>query len=120
MKKANLLKLPSLRAKPPRSPKGLGTAGRRLWTGIQREYSITDAGGIAHLMSACRAEDDLERLRNQVRREGDTITVTGKPPIAHPLLASIRGLETVKRQALRSLNLDLEPLRDRVGRPAGR
>ena len=120
MKKSNLVKLPSLRSKPPRSPKGLGTAGRRLWAGIQAEYSITDGGGIAHLMSACKAEDDLERLRGQVKKDGDLITVTGKPPIAHPLLASIRGLETVKRQALRSLNLDLEPLRDRVGRPAGR
>jgi hypothetical protein len=38
----------------------------------------------------------------------------------HPLLAAIRGLEAVKRQALKSLNLDIEPLRDKPGRPGGR
>ena len=38
----------------------------------------------------------------------------------HPLLAAIRGLEALKRQALKSLNLDIEPLRDKPGRPGGR
>jgi hypothetical protein len=120
MKKfAAMVKLPyrgSLRE----PPKSLKKAGRNLWNSIQDQYGIDDAGGLAHLLTACRSEDDLERMRGTVARDGDTITDRFGQKREHPLLGAIRGLEAVKRQALKSLNLDLEPLRDKPGRPGGR
>src|SRR5262245_33349975 len=59
--------------KPPRAPGGLSKAGRGLWRSIQLEYTVDDAGGVAHLIAACRAEDDLQRMREQVEKDGDTL-----------------------------------------------
>jgi hypothetical protein len=108
-----------LKPKVQRAPAGLGKSGRRLWKAIQESYAIDDPGGVAFLVSACRAEDDIIRMRTKVAKDGDTLTVTDKPPTAHPLLAVIRGLENIRRQSLRALNLDLEPLHNRPGRPGG-
>jgi glutathione S-transferase len=40
-------------------------------------------------------------------------------PKPHPLLATERDARAQFLAALKALNLDLEPLRDRVGRPGG-
>ena len=117
-KTAEIFKFPAER-KVPRPPRGLEKAGRQLWRSIQAEYAIDDAAGLAFLHSACHAEDDIIRWRGLVAKEGDTIPVLDKPPVAHPLLPQIRGAEQIKRQALRGLNLDIEPLRDKPGRPPG-
>lgn len=119
MKNSALLKL-QLPSKPPRAPKGLGNSGRRLWGAIQAEYFIRDPGGLSHLLSACRAEDDLARMRATVTADGDMIEDRFHQKVPHPLLVAIRGSEAVKRQALGALNLDLEPLHDKPGRPPGR
>ena len=113
------LKLP-LKRVPAQPPKELKAPGRALWEGIQQEYAIQDPGGLSHLASACRAADDIARMRNKVSREGDTIKDRFGQIREHPLLAAIRGAEATKRQALKSLNLDIEPLRDKPGRPPGK
>src|SRR5262245_54658289 len=118
VKNSKVIKFPS--RKPPRSPAGLSRAGRKLWREIQGEYSIEDAGGIAHLVAACRAEDDLQRMRETVTKDGDVILDRFNQKVPHPLLSSIRGMEAIRRQALNALHLDLEPLKDRVGRPGGK
>jgi hypothetical protein len=100
-------------------PKELKKAGRTQWNAIQLEYGINDPGGLAHLITSCRVEDDLQRMRAIVARDGDTLNDRFGQKREHPLLAAIRGLEAVKRQALKSLNLDIEPLRDKPGRPGG-
>jgi hypothetical protein len=101
-------------------PRGLKRAGRTLWVAIQKEYGINDPGGISHLVTACRSEDDIERMRKAVAEDGDMTSDRFGQKREHPLLSAIRGLEAVKRQALKSLNLDIEPLRDKPGRPGGR
>ena len=118
-KSAAVVKLP-YRGPLPEPPKGLKKAGRNQWISIQEQYGIDDPGGLAHLVSACRTEDDIARMRATLERDGDTITDRFGQKREHPLLAAIRGLEAVKRQALKSLNLDIEPLRDKPGRPGGR
>ena len=100
-------------------PKVLNKVGRQLWNSIQLEYDIADPGGLSHLLTACRSEDDIERMRETVSQDGDLVTDRFGQKQPHPLLVAIRGLETTKRQALSSLNLDIEPLRDRPGRPGG-
>src|SRR5215472_9365233 len=108
--------------KPPRVPATaqLGKAGRRLWVEIQKEYCITDPGGVTLLLSAAKAEDDLMRMRAIVAKDGDTIKDRFGQKVAHPLLLAIRGSEAIKRQSIGALHLDLEPVRDKPGRPSGR
>jgi hypothetical protein len=102
--------------KKPKIPEELGTAGRRLWKAIQDEFEILDSGGLAYLLSAARAEDDIQRMRQTLAREGD-VSPTDRSR-AHPLHAAIRGAETVRRQSLRALNLDIGPMRTTgPGRP---
>jgi len=99
-------------------PKELGDAGRALWKAVMAEYDVVDVGGKAHLLAACRAEDDICRMRATIAREGDVCKRDPSKP--HPLLAAIRGLEAVRRQSLKALNLaigdDLQP--KPIGRPS--
>src|SRR5258706_11533247 len=118
LKKSNVIDFP-FSGKVSRAPKGLKAPGRRLWKAIQAEYSIDDPGGSAHLEAACRAEDDIQRMRKTVTTDGDVLLDRFGQKTPHPLLAAIRGLEAVRRQALSALNLNVEPLHDRPGRPAG-
>jgi len=118
--KNSLLKLPIRHFSPPRAPPGLGKPGRKLWREIQRQYAIEDSGGLAHLTSTCQAADDLARMRGVVERDGDTLLDRFGQVIGHPLLLAIARTESVKRLALAALCLDVEPLKDRVGRPSGK
>ena len=96
----------------PKPPTGLRRYGSALWKTILDEYEIEDAGGLAHLLAACRSEDDIQRIRRQVEADGDLVKDRFGQPREHPLLAACRGAETIRRAALKALNLDLEPLRD--------
>src|SRR5262245_54704845 len=113
VKNPKLINFPGIR-KPPRAPQGLGKAGRRLWRAISAEYRIEDAGGLSHLESLCRTEDKIVDLRATLATDGDTIIDRFQQRRSHPLLIELRGFETVKRQLLNALHLDLEPLNDRV------
>jgi hypothetical protein len=104
----DISKFPSKR-QTPEPPEELATAGRDLWTSLQREYIIDDPAGLSSLLTACRAVDDLQSMRAVVAVDGLTqVDRTGKMS-PHPLLAAIRGTELIKKQALRSLNLDATP-----------
>jgi len=70
------------------------------------------------LGTICKCEDDLERMRQQVAKDGDVLLDRFGQRVAHPLLAAIRGCETVKQRALRGLNLEAD-LPAKVGRPTG-
>ena len=120
MKKSSAVVTLPFRGTVTEPPRGLKKAGRTLWNAVQKEYGINDPGGISHLVTACRSEDDIQRMRAAVARDGDMTSDRFGQKREHPLLAAIRGLEAVKRQALKSLNLDIEPLRDKPGRPGGR
>jgi hypothetical protein len=120
MKKSSAVVSLQFRGTVAEPPRGLKKAGQALWNDIQAQYGISDPGGISHLVTACRSEDDIQRMRKSVAKDGDMTKDRFGQKREHPLLAAIRGLEAVKRQALKSLNLDIEPLRDRPGRPGGR
>ena len=98
-------------------PKELGPAGRRLWKAIADEYEVIDSGGLAHLLAACRAEDDIQRMRATIAAKG--YICKDDPSKPNPLLAAIRGSEAVRRQSLRALNLDVGPPGYGPGRPEG-
>ena len=120
MKKNSAVLAFPLKPRAPKPPKTLGAAGRALWRSIQSEYSVVDAGGIAHLLTACRSENDISVWREAVAKDGPIVVDRFGQQKSHPLIKEIAQAEAVRRAALLALNLNIEPLQDRPGRPAGK
>jgi hypothetical protein len=102
----------------PAPPAHLGEAGRGLWSSIQADYKITDPGGLALLQQACEALDRIASVRVQIDQQGELLVIKGVPRV-NPLCAVERDQRAALARCIRYLNLDIEPLRDRVGRPPG-
>lgn len=105
--------------KPPKPPKHLSTEGRRWWAKIADEYSIDDEAGLLVLQTAFEAFDRMRAAQAQVGAEGSTVTDRFGQTKAHPLLPIERDARGQFLAALKQLNLDIEPLADAPGRPAG-
>jgi hypothetical protein len=103
----------------PRPPAHLGADGLALWQGIQRDYGIDDPAGLELLRQAAEAADRIASVRSQIDLQGELLTIRGIPRV-NPLCAVERDQRAALVRCLRNLNLDLEPLRDRPGRPPGR
>jgi hypothetical protein len=99
-------------------PAHLGDAGRELWQTIQAGYQISDPGGLALLRTAAEASDRVASARAQIDEQGELLTIRGIPRV-NPLCAVERDARAALIRAIKELHLDLEPLRDRPGRPEG-
>lgn len=84
------------------------------------EYGISDAGGENLLMTFAAAYSLELDCQDQITKEGLTVTDRFGQAKPHPLLASLRDARSQKLASLKALNLDLEPLKNGVGRPPGR
>jgi phage terminase small subunit len=102
----------------PAPPAHLGVSGLELWRSIQASYALDDPGGLALLAVACEASDRVASCRKQLDEEGEVITVRGLPR-AHPAAAIERDARAAMIRAIKELHLDIEPLRDKPGRPSG-
>jgi hypothetical protein len=100
------------------APTHLGEAGRELWTSIQHAYQIDDPGGRALLQQAAEAADRIASVRRQIDEQGELLVIKNIPRV-NPLCAVERDQRAALVRCLRNLNLDVEPLRDRPGRPEG-
>jgi hypothetical protein len=103
----------------PQPPKHLGEDGLALWQGIQRDYGIDDPAGLELLRQAAEAADRIASVRAQIDQQGELLVIKGIPRV-NPLCAVERDQRAALVRCLKNLNLDLEPLRDRPGRPPGR
>jgi hypothetical protein len=83
------------------------------------EYDIADAAGLLLLEQALRCFDRAEQCRQVLDQEGVVTMDSRQRPKAHPAAAVERDSRAGMLAALKALNLDVEPLRDRVGRPGG-
>jgi len=101
-------------ARSPEPPDDLGEVEKAAWRAIALEFAITDAGGLALLTDYARSLHLARRCAEQIELDG----LQPKPGKAHPLLKVMHDARSSARAALKALNLDLEPLRDGVGRPA--
>lgn len=106
--------------KTPRIPRHLSSEARKLWRTLTAEYDIADVGGLAILKTGLEAFDRATGAREAIDRDGLTMPDRFGVQKPHPLLAAERDARAQWLAALKQLNLDLEPLRDRPGRPAGR
>ena len=108
----------SLKAKSPKTPKHLRRDGAELFRDVASEYGISDSAGIALLATACECLDRMRAAQRAIEEHGEmTLDRYGCPKI-NPAI----GLEKDSRAhfilALKALSLDIEPIRNRVGRPA--
>ncbi len=100
-------------------PKHLSTEAKKIWKTVISEYGIVDIAGIKILKTALESFDRAQSAREQI--EADGLTVLDRFGILkpHPLLPIERDSRSAFLAGLKALNLDIEPLKDRPGRPSG-
>jgi hypothetical protein len=97
-------------------PRDLGKHGRALWDAVQREYAITDRGGIEILAQVCGAVDVIESLGEAIERDG-AIVYGRTGPKTHPGIKDQTALRALVCRGLERLGLNVETLKPGPGRP---
>ena len=108
------------RKQPHNPPPTLSRPAAEWWRALVAEYGIHDAAGELLLGEAMAAWDRLQQTEALINRDGPIIPGAGGRPVQHPAVAIARDCRSAFLASLKSLNLDLEPLRDGPGRPPGR
>jgi P27 family predicted phage terminase small subunit len=103
----------------PAAPAGLSPAAKKWWDRLTVEFAINDPAGELLLETALRCFDRAEQARKQLDQDGPTTTDSRGRPKVHPAASVERDSRSGMLQALKALHLDIEPLRDRPGRPGG-
>ena len=107
-------------AEKPASPsKTLSAEARKWWRKVGEDYEITDPAGILLLQTALEAFDRMRGAQESIANDGATVSDRFGQMRAHPMITVERDARAAMLAALKALNLDLEPLRDRIGRPSG-
>lgn len=83
------------------------------------EYAIDDHGGLLLLQTACESFDRMREAQAAIKKTGAVYQDRFGQPKSNPACVVERDSRNQMMQALKALNLDLEPLRDSVGRPPG-
>ena len=100
-------------------PKHLSEEAREWWAKLTEEYCIDDDAGRLLLQTGLEAFDRMRDCQAAIDRDGEMIKDRFEQLKAHPLLATERDTRAQMLASLKALNLDIEPLRDRPGRPGG-
>jgi hypothetical protein len=95
-------------------PRDLAAPERATWVQLSSEYELTDGAALVLLEQLCRNLQLSRECRAEIQKDGKLLD--GRP---HPLLRIGIAAERAASTALRSLNLDLEPLNAGPGRPPG-
>jgi phage terminase small subunit len=102
-------------------PAHLTKEARRLWKALLAEWpTVGDVAGLAILKTGLEAFDRATGARLAIDKDGLTIVDRFGIAKPHPLLPAERDARGQWLAALKQLNLDVEPLRDKPGRPGGR
>lgn len=87
---------------------------------LTKEFSIDDEAGRLILQTAMEALDRLREAQGILAKDGPTLKDRFGQMKAHPLTTVERDSRAAMMQALKALNLDIEPLKDGPGRPGGK
>ena len=102
-------------------PKHLSRESKRIWRRMVAEYHpFDDMHGLKVLEVSLDAYDRFQAARLQIEAEGMTVLDKFEQIKPHPLLTVERDSRAAFLAGLKALNLDLEPLRDKPGRPGGK
>jgi phage terminase small subunit len=115
-----LRKIEVKRMKIIKPPVHLTKEAKIIWRDILKEYEIDDAAGLRILRVALESFDRAQSARKEIDRLGMTIKDKAGQVKMNPLLPVERDNRAAFLAGLKALNLDLEPLRDKPGRPGGR
>jgi hypothetical protein len=99
-------------------PRDLGQHGRQLWDAVQREYGISDRGGIELLAQCCAALDRAEGLAGAIRTDGEVVYSRTGVPRSHPAVKDELACRAFVVRTLERLGLNVEAIKP-VGRPTG-
>lgn len=102
---------------PPKAPRGLKAAGRRLWDSVVSEYELEEHESRL-LLEMCRTVDQLDLLAAMVDRDGPLLE--GR---AHPALVEARQLRITLARLSAALRLpagDTEDTQKGARRPQRR
>jgi P27 family predicted phage terminase small subunit len=108
------------KSRKPAAPAGLSSEAKRWWRQLQHEYGIEDPGGLLLLQTGMEAFDRMRDAQATIARDGAVVTDRFGQPKPHPATVVERDSRAGMLAALRALNLDIEPLHERAGRPGGR
>lgn len=101
-------------------PKHLSAEAKSWWRKLCDEYDLSDSAAQILLESALSAFDRWQGARKILAREGPIVRDRFGQRQTHPAVGVERDAEGMVIRAFKSLNLDLEPLRDGPGRPPGK
>lgn len=101
-------------------PSSLSAPAKTLWRKLVKDYDIEDQAGLLLLGTALEAFDRMKQCQAAIKRDGPMVRDRFGQLKSHPLLPTERDARSQMLAALRALNLDIEPIHDRPGRPAGR
>ena len=98
-------------------PRPLGSHGAALWDRVQREYAITDCGGVELLCQACQALDRAEALAEAIARDGAVVYNRAGAPRSHPSIRDELQLRAFIVKTIEKLGINFESIKP-VGRPS--
>ena len=101
------------------APKSYTPEARTLWEQIEEGWAI-DAPASVIADTACRSLMRMREAQAILAKEGITSVDRFKQVKTHPCTLIERDSAATLLKCLKALNLDLEPLHDRPGRPGGR
>ena len=103
-----------------KAPSHLSKEAQGIYKKLSEEYDISDAGGLEILRAGLEAFDRSQAARVLINKVGLVITDRFGAVKPNPLIACERDARAAYLQALKQLQLDLEPLNPTPGRPPGK
>jgi hypothetical protein len=100
-----------------RPPRKLGEHGFSLWSRVQAEYRIDDAGGVEILCQACAAADRAKALAALIAADGEVVHTRSGLPKAHPAIRDELAARAFVVRTLERLGINIEAVKPH-GRPA--
>ena len=102
------------REHPDAAPAHLSREAAAWWVRFTADWALDPAARLI-LQTGLEAFDRMRGAQRAVKRQGLTL----KSGRSHPALVVERDARLAFLRCLRALNLDIEPLHDRPGRPGG-
>ena len=109
----------ALRNNEHKAPAGLSPRAKSWWKKLTEEYDIDDQAGLLILETAMRAMDRMTMAAALIDKHGAVVIDKFQQLKANPACAVERDSRAAMMGALKSLNLDFEPL-GKPGRQPGR
>ena len=105
---------------PRKAPRHLSKEAKKQWNKLLYEYEIKDEAGLLLLQTGLEAFDRMREAQAIIKKEGMQTADRFGQMKCHPLITVERDARAAMLQAVKGLNLDIEPVQERVGKPYGK